>query len=210
MSASFYSSLRLLFLFPSHFFLSANVWKKILYGLKFNTFHFCNVPGSSAHALCRGLISILSVLKCSSIHPERMLRLVPRVERILLNECWQRVRLQQHNLLYRDTDFKLVLFSQVLTALCVCVCVCYPVHSNTSSILHFRSPIKPKCVFSSSDGLLKSQSSSWSFTLTLKAAYKGRFSVPTISSQSYTASTNITRSCLTRRKLVWKARTSLL
>lgn len=123
MSTSFYSSLRLLFLFPSHFFLSANVWKKILYGLKFNTFHFCNVPGSSAHALCRGLISILSVLKCSSIHPERMLRLVPRVERILLNECWQRVRLQQHNLLYRDTDFKLVLFSQVLTALCVCVCV---------------------------------------------------------------------------------------
>lgn len=55
----------------------------------------------STHALCRSLISIHSFLKCSSIHLERMLWLTHRVERISLNERWQRPTLWQHNLFYR-------------------------------------------------------------------------------------------------------------
>lgn len=73
-------------------------------------FPLCHVVGSAAHALCRSLISIHSLLKCSSIHLRRMLRLALKVERILLiqfnsiqfiliNTKW--VQTKKRNLLYR-------------------------------------------------------------------------------------------------------------
>lgn len=81
-------------------------------------FPLCHMLGSVAHALCRSLISIHSLLKCSSIHLERMLRLALRVERIQLNECWQRPPLQQQNLLYRGGGLQTV--SHCFTALTGC------------------------------------------------------------------------------------------
>lgn len=88
-------------------------------------FPLCNVLGSSAHALCRSLISIHSLLKCSSIHLERMLRLALRVERILLNERWQRPALQQYDLLYRKR-------LQTLSHFFIASTGCYPVHWHIS------------------------------------------------------------------------------
>lgn len=114
---SFLSPLSLLFFF--FFFCFDRIASHLRNIIWFEIQHFplCHVLGSAAHALCRSLISIHSLLKCSSIHLERMLRLALRVERILLNECWQRPLLQQQNLLRRK---RLQTVPQCFTALTGC------------------------------------------------------------------------------------------
>lgn len=88
--------------------------------------------GSTAHALCRSLISIHSLLKCSSIHLRRMLRLALKVERILLNEYRQR-----NATCSIERDFKLFL---------TFYCFDWVIANTLTHILfpHFRSHIKPK------------------------------------------------------------------
>lgn len=100
---SFSRSLSLSFLSPLSLFRFDHIASHLRNIIWFEIQHFplCHVLGSAAHALCRSLISIHSLLKCSSIHLERVLRLALRVERILLNERWQRPALRQQNLLYR-------------------------------------------------------------------------------------------------------------
>lgn len=68
----------------------------------------CHTLGSAAHALRSSLDSVRAPLKCGSIHLERMLRLVLKVERMLPNEPRHRPSPRQHNLLM-VTDFKLLL-----------------------------------------------------------------------------------------------------
>lgn len=95
-------------------------------------FPLCHVVGSAAHALCRSLISIHSLLKCSSIHLRRMLRLALKVERILLNEYRQR-----NATCSIERDFKLFL---------TFYCFDWVIANTLTHILfpHFRSHIKPK------------------------------------------------------------------
>lgn len=87
--------------FPTFSFRFASHLRNIIW-FEIQHFPLCHVLGGAAHALCRSLISIHSLLKCSSIHLERMLKPALRVERMLLNECWQRQPPRQQNPLYPE------------------------------------------------------------------------------------------------------------
>lgn len=157
LSGWLYSSLRFFFSFSTFpfffpFFFSprfdriASHLRNIIW-FEIQHFPLCHVLGSVAHALCRSLISIHSLLKCSSIHLERMWRLARRVERILLNERWQRPLLQQQDLLYKNRLQSLFLLPFY--------CFDWVLASLLTHILfsHLRSHIKPKHIFSYSDWL---------------------------------------------------------
>lgn len=84
--AGYMALLRFSFLSPAFPFCFASHLRNIIW-FEIQHFPLCHVLGSAAHALCRSLISSHSLLKCSSIHLEKMLRHALRVERMLLNEC---------------------------------------------------------------------------------------------------------------------------
>lgn len=126
--AGYMALLRFSFLSPTFPFCFASHLRNIIW-FEIQHFPLCHVLGSAAHALCRSLISIHSLLKCSSIHLEKMLRHALRVERMLLNECWQRRPPQQQNPLYRKR----------LQTVSHCF-YCSLTHILFS---HFRSHIKP-------------------------------------------------------------------